>query len=75
MNITSKSQTVKALRPNDNDFTFCDAYTITPRASFEISANCPSQYRQVIAECINNRWLTPVAYISEKEAIFIGLNK
>jgi hypothetical protein len=75
MNITSKQQAVKAIRPDDTDFNIWDNYTVTPRASFEVSVNCPAQYRQVIAECINNRWLTPVAYISEKEAIFMGLNK
>lgn len=75
MNITNKQQTVKSIRPTDRDFTICDGYSITPRATFEVGANCPAQYRQVIAECINNRWLTPVAYISEKEAVFMGLNK
>lgn len=73
MNITSRPLTVKTIRQDDPSFTICDGFTITPRASFEVSQNCPSQYRQVIAECINNRWLSPVANISEKEAIFMGL--
>jgi hypothetical protein len=75
MNITSSPSKVRSIRQDDPNFLISDKFTLTPRASFEVSTNCPSQYKQVIAECINNQWLKPVAYISEKEAVFIGLNK
>ena len=56
------------LRQNDPDFTFSpDGIKIVPRASFEVSNHCPSQYKQVIAECINNGWLRPVAHMRDTE--------
>jgi hypothetical protein len=45
----------------------------TPRAGFEVGNHCPSQYKQVIAECINNGWLKPVAYMHEREVLISGL--
>ncbi len=56
------------LRHDDPDFTFSpDGIKIVPRASFEVSNHCPSQYKQVIAECINNGWLRPVAHMRDTE--------
>jgi len=44
-----------------------DVLTTCPRAGFEISRGCPSAYRQIISECINNGWLKPVAHVYGKE--------
>jgi hypothetical protein len=58
----------KSLRANDADFTFSpDGIRVVPRASFEVSNHCPAQYKQVIAECINNGWLKPVAHMRDVE--------
>jgi hypothetical protein len=58
----------KTLRHNDADFTFSpDGIKIVPRASFEVSHHCPAQYKQVIAECLNNGWLKPVAHMRDTE--------
>lgn len=58
----------KTLRQDDPDFTFSpDGIKIVPRASFEVSNHCPAQYKQVIAECINNGWLKPVAHMRDVE--------
>ena len=62
------SRPYKTLRANDADFTFTpDGIRVVPRAGFEVSNNCPAQYRQVIAECINNGWLKPVAHMRDVE--------
>ena len=58
----------KTLRSSDADFTFSpDGFKVVPRAGFEISNHCPAQYRQVIAECLNNGWLKPVAHMRDTE--------
>lgn len=63
---TSRSH--KTLRHTDTDFTFSpDGIRIVPRAGFEISSHCPAQYKQIIAECINNGWLKPVAHMRNTE--------
>jgi hypothetical protein len=46
-----------------------------PRAGFEISQGCPKEYKMIINECIRNGWLTPVANVTERELIFMGLTK
>jgi hypothetical protein len=58
----------KTLRHNDADFTFSpDGIKIVPRAGFEISSGCPSNYAEIIAECINHGWLKPVAHMRDVE--------
>jgi hypothetical protein len=58
----------KTLRSKDADFKFSpDGLTIVPRASFEISKECPREYQLIIAECIGNGWLKPVAHMLDTE--------
>jgi len=64
----SASRPHKTLRHNDADFSFSpDGIKIVPRASFEISNQCPREYRLIIADCINNGWLKPVAHMRDVE--------
>lgn len=53
---------IKTVRSTDRDFMVCNGITITPRAAFELSKDCPREYKLIIAECINNGWLKPIAY-------------
>ena len=58
----------KTLRAKDADFSFSpDGLTLVPRASFEISKECQREYRLIIAECIGNGWLKPVAHMRDTE--------
>jgi len=58
----------KTLRSKDADFKFSpDGLTIVPRASFELSKECPREYKLIIAECIGNGWLLPVAHMRDEE--------
>ena len=58
----------KTLRAKDADFTFSpDGLTLIPRASFEINKECPREYKLIIAECINNGWIKPVAHMRDTE--------
>jgi len=44
-----------------------DGLMICPRAGFEISEKCPTNYAKVLAECIKYGWLKPVAHVYGKE--------
>ena len=66
---------VKIIRSDDPRFDIFDGANILPRAGFEINQNCPAEYKVVLQECINNGWLKPVAYMTERELLFMGLTK
>jgi hypothetical protein len=58
----------KMLRPGDADFTFSpNGVTLVPRASLEISSNCPGEYRHLISQAYRNGWLKPVANMRNTE--------
>ncbi len=63
-----KSRGFKMLKPSDKDFTFSpNGVTIVPRASFEISSNCPREYREIILQAYQNGWISPVANMRDTE--------
>jgi hypothetical protein len=69
-----KSQT-KTIRNTDPEFYINDGFVRSPRAGFHILPQCPQEYKMIISECINNGWLKPVATVTEREMLFIGLTK
>ena len=73
MNITDYQCQIKIIRQDDPRFDICDGWVTSPRAGFEISERCPLEYKMVLQECINNGWLKPVAYMTEREMLFSGL--
>jgi len=73
INITSYKNKIRTLKPGDKHFQIQDTFTTANRAGFEIDATCPSQYKQIIAECYQRGWLTLVANVTEREMIFWGL--
>lgn len=75
MNIIARKSQVKTLKHDDPNFTIQDGLTLTPRAGFEINKNCPREYQQIIAACIDRGWLKPIAHITERELLFLGLSK
>lgn len=73
MNISISRNKVRTIRQDDPRFFIQDGLYITPRAGFEIDQQCPENYKIILATCIDNGWLKPVAHVSEKELIFLGL--
>jgi hypothetical protein len=74
MTYTLHKSQLRTLRQDDPNFMIRDGIVRAPRASFHILPECPREYRMIILECINNGWLKPVAHITEREYIFMGLN-
>ena len=75
MNITARKSEIKIIRQDDPRFDISDGFVTSPRAGFEISERCPLESKIVLQECINNGWLKPVAYMTEREMIFNGLGE
>jgi hypothetical protein len=75
MTYTIHRSQIRTIRQEDPNFTIQDGLTITPRAGFEISNTCPRQYKLMIMEAIKNGWLQPIANLTERELIFMGLTK
>lgn len=64
------------LRHKDDNFSFSpDGITVVPRAGLEINPQCPREYRQIIAECMRNGWLLPVAHMRDSEYTWELLQK
>ena len=58
----------KMIRPGDSLFTFSpNGVTLVPRASLEISSNCPSDFRHIIQQAHQNGWLKAVANMRDPE--------
>jgi len=64
---------IRTLRPNDPRFIINDGLIISPRAGFNIIPECPREYKLIIQDCIDRGWLQPIANVTERELLFIGL--
>lgn len=75
MKITSYKTSLRTIKPNDPRFIINDGLVISPRAGFHILPECPREYKLVIQDCIQRGWLQPVANVTERELLFIGLSQ
>ena len=65
---------IKAITPNDPHFILNDGLIVANRAGFEISEKCPTDYRKVLADCIQRGWLKPVAHVTAEEYMVMQLS-
>jgi len=75
MTFTTPEKTIKTIRKGNVDFLIQNGFTMTPRAGFEISNECPKQYKLMIMEAIKNGWLQPIAYMKESEYVWEKLGE
>lgn len=69
------SSRVRTIHQTDPDFLIHDGMVLSPRAGFMINEKCPTNYRQVIKECLDNGWLMPVAYMKDSELVWDALQQ
>jgi hypothetical protein len=74
MTYTTHRSQIRTIKQGDPKFILQDGLMISPRAGFEINKDCPREYRQIIAACIDRGWLKPVANVTERELLFMGLS-
>jgi hypothetical protein len=65
-----KTYTIKR---GDPDFLIQGKFTISPRASIQVSNKCPREYAMIIQTCLERGWVQPIATITERERMFMGL--
>jgi hypothetical protein len=75
MTFTTPEKTIKTIRKDDPDFIIINGIVMAPRAGFEISNDCPRQYKLMIMEAIKNGWLQPIAYMKESEYVWEQLGE
>jgi hypothetical protein len=67
MNITAKESKIRTIKQGDPKFMLTDGVVTCPRAGFEISQNCPAEYKSIFITAINAGWIKPVAHVYGKE--------
>jgi hypothetical protein len=67
MKISTRTRNIQTIRQGDAKFMLKDGVVMCPRAGFEISNNCPAEYKSIFITAINAGWLKPVAHVYGKE--------
>ena len=75
MTFTTPDKIIKTVRKDDPDFIIDNGIVMSPRAAFEISNDCPKQYKLMIMEDFKNGWLQPIAYMKESEYVWEKLGE
>lgn len=75
MRITPHQSRIRTLTQDDPNFYIQENFLRSPRAGIYIDKECPAVYQSIIEECVNNKWIVPVANLTERELIFIGLSQ
>jgi hypothetical protein len=71
MTITINQSTWVTLKEGDTGFTLKDGFTMAYRAGIEVSADCPSEYANIIAGAYKRGWLVPVATVPRTDPTLI----
>ena len=74
MTYTVTRSNVKSIRSGDPHFRISNGLVISSRASFEISNNCPGEYRSILLQAMNAGWIKPVAHVTEEEYMVMLLS-
>jgi len=71
---THKSQ-VRKVKPGDKHFRINDGIMMADRAYIEITNQCPTNIANLILEAYSCGWIKPVANMTEREMMFLGLTQ
>jgi hypothetical protein len=72
--ITCNELKTHTIKRGDSNFLIQGKFTITPRAGIQINKNCPRDYMMIIQACLEKGWIEPIANITEREKLFMGLS-
>jgi hypothetical protein len=74
MKFTTHQSQIRTIKRDDARFRIIDKFVTCDRAGFEISKQCPREYKLILSECIDRGWIQPVAYMTERELLISGLS-
>jgi hypothetical protein len=72
--ITEKTKSIRTIRAGDLKFKIPAGIMMSDRASIEIDPVCPNRYSSIILEAYSKGWIRPVAHVTEREYILLGLS-
>ena len=75
MNFKVSKTKIKTIKNDDRMFYIKGDITMTPRAGFEISKQCPREYGLILTECIDRGWIKPIAYMRDDEYLWEELKE
>ena len=75
MNITARQSCVRTIKSDDPRFMIVDDFVMMPRAGFEISKNCPNEYKSILLRAIDYGYIKPVANVKDTELFWDELQK
>lgn len=67
MNIKTTQTCIRTIKSDDPRFYIQDGMVTAPRAGFEISTSCPSEYRMIIMQALQYGYLKQVANVKDTE--------
>lgn len=73
--ITEPKVKFVSLRKGDQNFHMSNGISLTPRASIDISKNCPSHIAQQIVYYYERGYIQAVANMTEQELMMSSLSK
>ena len=73
--VTVPDTGVKTIRSDDPNFFINAGLYFSPRASFEITKDCPSEYRDMINRAYLRGWFRPIAVMKTSEYIWEKLSE
>lgn len=65
---------IVTIKQGEAGFMIQDGVYVSPRAGFEISADCPVEYKDMIIQAMGQGWLEPVAYLRSSEKMMAVLS-
>lgn len=71
----SPVQTYIHFDQEDKIWWMSDGYKIVPRASLNVSKNCPKEYQDILTMAIARGYIYPTACMTEKEYVWATLEK
>lgn len=75
MTFITKPSTLRTIRLGEPKFLICEGLVMAPRAGFEITNDCPREYKLIINTCLANGWLKPVATVKDNELFWEEFSK
>jgi len=75
MKVKVRQTCIRTIKNDDPRFNIVDGYVVAPRAGFEISERCPLQYKQILMQAIEHKWIKPIAYVKDTELMWETLGK
>lgn len=73
MNYNQYRTNLVTVSNSDSDFYLTDGIITAQRAAFIIDEKCPTSYKMILMECINKKWLKPVATMYDYEKTYSRL--